>query len=97
MAGATVEIDGVDHAVSDWSASGFLATSYAGDHRRGNRVKVRFRASLGDDEFSFSCRAIVIRAAPEEGELAAKFVALDAEIKREIAKHFGFHARRWRL
>jgi len=97
VVGATVEIDGVSHAVSDWSASGFLVTSYAGDHRRGNRVKVRFRAPLPDGELAFSCRAIVIRAQPELGELTAKFVGLDDEVKRAIAGHFGFHTRRWRL
>jgi hypothetical protein len=95
--GGTVEIDGQSLPLIDWSASGFLATSYAGDHRRGNRVKVRFAASLPDRKLEFSCRAIVIKADPERGELAAKFVGISDEAKSVIAEHFGFHIRRWRL
>ena len=95
--GGTVKIDGQSLPLIDWSASGFLATSYVGDHRRGNRVKVRFAAALPARELEFSCRAIVIKADPQRGELAAKFVGISDEAKSVIAEHFGFHIRRWRL
>ncbi len=95
--GATVELDGQSLPLIDWSASGFLATFYAGDHRRGNRVTVRFAASLPDRELEFSCRAIVIKVDPERGQLAAKFVGIGDQAKSVIAEHFGFHIRRRRL
>jgi hypothetical protein len=86
----TVEIDGRTYPVANWSYSGFLAGSYTGDRKAGDRVDIKFTVDLGDGgTFYFACKCVMVRVDPETQKLVGAFVEMDAAMRAKLARHFG--------
>jgi len=88
LAGGTVEIDGQSYPVENWSYTGFLAGSYAGSRKAGDRVDIRFKVGTGGQTFEFSCEAMMVRVDPESQKIVGAFVDMEAGTKAKIARHF---------
>ena len=86
--GGMVEIDGRAYPVANWSHSGFLAGSYAGDRKAGDRVDITFTVEPGDGRtFAFTCKATMVRVDPEARKLVGAFVAMDAATRAKLARY----------
>ncbi len=88
VAGGTVEIDGQSYPVENWSYSGFLATSYEGTRKAGDRVDIKFTVETGGQDFAFSCKAMMVRVDPSSKKIVGAFVDMEAGTRAKIARHF---------
>ncbi|MDH3593248.1 MAG: hypothetical protein OEU09_00955 [Rhodospirillales bacterium] len=87
--GGTVEIDGRAYPIVNWSYSGFLAESYAGDRKAGDRVDITFTVEPGDGRaFAFACKAMMVRVDPEARKLVGAFVEMDAATRAKLSRYF---------
>ncbi len=87
MAGGTVEIDGQSYPVENWSYTGFLAGSYAGPRKAGDRVDVKLTVDAGGQGFAFACQATMVRVDPASRKVVGAFVDLEASTKAKIARY----------
>lgn len=90
----TVEIDGELCPLINWSYSGFLAESYGGFRRAGDKVDIVFSVALEDDEpeagrFEFECQAMLVRIDRESRKVVGAFFEMATATRIEIARHFG--------
>lgn len=88
VAGGTVEFDGQSYPVENWSYTGFLAGSYEGPRKAGDRVDIRFTLDAGDQDFTFSCTAMLVRVDPASRKIVGAFVDMEAGTRAKIARHF---------
>ena len=88
LAGGTVEIDGRSYPVENWSYTGFLAGSYEGARKAGDRVDITFTVETGGRDFTFSCKAMMVRVDPASRKVVGAFVDMDAGVRAKIARHF---------
>ena len=86
--GGTVEIDGQSYPVENWSYTGFLAGSYEGTRKAGDRVDIRFTVETGGQDFAFSCKAMMVRVDPSSKKVVGAFVDMEAGTRAKIARHF---------
>ena len=87
--GGTVEIDGQVYPVANWSYSGFLAVSYAGDRKAGERVDITFTVEIGTGQaFAFACKAMMVRVDPEAQKLVGAFFEMDAATRAKLSRYF---------
>ena len=88
LAGGTVEIDGQGYPVENWSYTGFLAGSYEGTLKAGDRVDIKFTVDTGGQDFTFSCKAMMVRVDPSLRKIVGAFVDMEAGTRAKIARHF---------
>jgi hypothetical protein len=88
LAGGTVEIDGRSYPVENWSYTGFLAGSYEGARKAGDRVDIKFTAETGGQGFTFSCKAMMVRVDPASRKIVGAFIDMEAGTRAKIARHF---------
>ena len=88
VAGGTVEFDGQSYPVENWSYSGFLAGSYAGTRKAGDRVDIRFSVGAGDQALAFACAAMMVRVDPASQKIVGAFVDMDAGTRAKVARYF---------
>jgi len=87
--GGTVEIDGRAYPIVNWSYRGFLAGSYAGERKAGERVAITFTIEIGTGQaFAFTCKAMMVRVDPEAQKLVGAFVEMDAATRAKLARYF---------
>ncbi len=84
----TVEIDGRSYPVKNWSSTGFLAMPCDCPRREGDGVDIRFRIEVPGSTIHFACKAIIVRADKETGEVAGVFTMMDRETRVLVARHF---------
>lgn len=84
-----VEIDGAHYPLESWSHTGFLARSYSGPRKGGERVEIGVSVVCDGDAFNFTCQAMTVRVDPATQKLVGAFVNLDARMRAEIARRFG--------
>ena len=85
----TVVIDDQTYPLKNWSTRGFLAMSYTGDHKEGDRISVRFSVLFVERQLEFSGEARVIRVDAESGELAGLLVLMGEEWNDAFSRYFG--------
>ena len=87
--GGTVEIDGRTYPIANWSYGGFLAGSYAGDRKAGERADITFTVEIGTGRaFSFTCKAMMVRVDPEAQKLVGAFAEMDAATRAKLSRFF---------
>jgi hypothetical protein len=87
MTGGTVEIDGQSYPVENWSYTGFLASSYAGPRKAGDRVDIKFTADAGGRSIGFACAAMMVRVDAASRKVVGAFVDMDAGTRAKLARH----------
>lgn len=88
VASGTVELDGQSYPVENWSYTGFLAGSYEGARKAGDRVDIRFTVDAGGHDFTFACEAMLVRVDPASRKIVGAFVDMEAGTRAKIARHF---------
>ena len=83
-----VEIDGAHYPLESWSHTGFLAGSYSGPRKGGEKLEIAVSVVCNGDPFNFACRAMTVRVDPATRKLVGAFVDLDARTRAEIARRF---------
>ena len=86
--GGTVEIDGQNYPVENWSYTGFLAGPYAGPRKAGERVDVRFTVEADGQGFAFACQATMVRVDPASRKIVGAFVDMEAATRAKLARYF---------
>ncbi len=85
----TVVIDDQTYPLKNWSTRGFLASSYTGDHKEGDRISVRFSVLFVERQLEFSGEAQVIRVDAGRQELAGLLVLMGEEWNDAFSRYFG--------
>jgi hypothetical protein len=85
----TVVIGDQTYPLKNWSTRGFLASSYTGDHKEGDRISVRFSVLFVERQLEFSGEARVIRVDAERQELAGLLVLMGEEWNDAFSRYFG--------
>ncbi len=85
----TVVIDDQTYPLKNWSTRGFLAMSYTGNHKEGDRISVRFSVLFVERQLEFSGEARVIRVDAERQELAGLLVLMGEEWNDAFSRYFG--------
>lgn len=83
----SVEINGVERPLSDWSAGGFRLLGIDGTYSVGDEFSVTVSVPYQGFVVSSRQKAKVIRYSPEEGEMACEFIDLD-ERTAELLSYF---------
>ncbi len=85
----TVVIGDQTYPLKNWSTRGFLASSYTGDHKEGDRISIRFSVAFVERQLEFSGEARVIRVDAEAQELAGLLVLMGEEWNDAFSRYFG--------
>ena len=85
----TVVIGDQTYPLKNWSTRGFLASSYTGDHKEGDRISVRFSVLFVERQLEFSGKARVIKVDAERQELAGRLVVMGHEWNDAFSRYFG--------
>jgi len=74
-----LEVDGRSYVTTEWTLGGFLLGSHEDAHRPGDILTVVIRIDAGNGKlYEHDAEAIVARVDKQKGQLAAKFIELDA-------------------
>ncbi len=84
----TVVIGDQTYPLKNWSTRGFVASSYTGDHREGDRISVSFSVLFVNRQLEVSGKARVVRVDAEHQELAGRLVAMGAEWNDAFSRYF---------
>ena len=84
-----VEIDGAHYPLESWSHTGFLAHSYSGPRKGGEKLEIAVSVVCDGEAFNFTCQAMTVRVDPASQKLVGAFVDLDARLRAEIARRYG--------
>ena len=74
--------------LKNWSSSGFAVSECAEVFEENERVDIDFAITLESGPLSFSCKAIIVRADPESGDMAGAFVEMRREDRVAVANYF---------
>jgi len=80
----TVWIGGRAYPLSNLSARGFLATSYAGDHIEGEWVDIRLAVRLADAEIDMCGKARVVWIDRHQREIGTALFRMDTRFYKAI-------------
>ena len=81
-----VTIDGRQHPLKNWSATGFLAGPYDGDLKENRGITVRIAIRHEQHDFVLDARAVVVRR--DAGGLAARFIAIPPQSQKLMDDYF---------
>ena len=84
----TVVISDQTYPLANWSTRGFLASSYTGDHKKGDRISVSFSVLFVNRQLEFSGKARVIRVDAELQELAGRLMVMGDEWNDAFSRYF---------
>ena len=84
----TVEMDGASYPLKTCNSRGFVAASYDGGRKEGDKVEITFSAAVADQRIEFACDAKVLGVDAEQGELVGVFVGMDRDTRQAMARHF---------
>lgn len=84
----TVELDGARYPLKTCNSRGFVAASYDGGRKEGDKVAISFSAAVADERVEFACDAKVLGVDAEQGELVGVFVGMDRDTRATLARHF---------
>ena len=84
----TVVIGDQTYPLKNWSTRGFVASSYTGDHKEGDRISVSFSVLFVNRQLEFSGKARVVRVDAELQELAGRLVLMGDEWNDAFSRYF---------
>ncbi|WP_282608308.1 PilZ domain-containing protein [Pelagibius sp. Alg239-R121] len=84
----TVVIQGDSFPLKDWSSSGFGVTGCKIEFEENARIDIDFSITLSSGPLAFSCKAIIVRADAESGDVAGAFVEMRREDRVTVARYF---------
>jgi hypothetical protein len=84
----TVELDGASYPLKTCNSRGFVAASYDGGRKEGDKVAISFSAAVADERVEFACDAKVLGVDATQGELVGVFVGMDRDTRATLARHF---------
>ncbi len=84
----TVELDGASYPLKTCNSRGFVAASYDGGRKEGDKVAISFSAAVADERVEFACEAKVLGVDATQGELVGVFVGMDRDTRATLARHF---------
>ncbi len=85
----TVVIGDQTYPLKNWSIRGFLASSYTGDHKEGDRISIRFSVLVVNRQLEFSGTARGLRGDAELQELEGRLVVMGDEWNDAFSRYFG--------
>lgn len=79
-------IDDVSYAIADWSIDGFRALGFRGGYEPGDSAKVRLIIVHKGKPVGFDAKSKILRADPENQELAGSFSSMSEAARKNIAR-----------
>lgn len=83
---AMLVIDDVSYAIADWSIDGFRALGFRGGYEPGDSAKVRLIIVHKGKPVGFDAKSKILRADPENQELAGSFSSMSEAARKNIAR-----------
>ncbi len=83
---AMLVLDDVSYAIADWSADGFRALGFRGGYSVGDSARVRLIVVHKGRPIGFDSKARILRADPQNQEIAGQFSSMSEKGRKEIAR-----------